>query len=669
MHYHNQPNGMGMGMGYGGQGFNQQDSNPSCRQQAAQFTNWENGAIPPYPQMPDIHPSVQAQIPSMAVFMAKQMQNQANTNPAFMFLFNTVATANYNSPFWSSAVQFSVMLLWQFMDQRPNASLPNLMLEAAATTVIYKASSLAVTNQIVFNALDQATRQEVQAFSQEHDGLRNAFAQRVAQYAQQVQMQNNPQQVYGGLVGQTMQNRLNQNQQQQVNTGSFYSAPQPASQGSYPISSPPRSTPKPKGKSQPLMSLDDDIPEPATGMTAFRDPIPEGAFANNSMGTVTDLGADATPHQIQEPVGVTEDNWVPTRFQPYRPLICTTHDKLVYEMAAEDDGSAFVFASTQLKTEDEMNREDYNIPVLNRTIGRAMEKRHGDNNALVADMDLIAKGIRATECRLEPETVAFFKKVGLDESNSGIYLGKVHSMNQAIASMREEYLAEEEKPSIYCTQADLVDNAIVTESPIDDVIEKLRLTTNFSQGANYINTEFDNLADDAEGLIALLQLDQHLTNMFNQELQYGIGLTGWMIDSYRADAVTIIEGIRTHKGRGYAEAFTKKAEEFFKKAIACIDKKVIEIEGREGPIGYEYTISSKINLIYIGLDSKNLAFELKPGEARELLNHNYPGLHAMLHEVSELKNADYGVFLTADGERYAFRRSLLNDTILIVNRL
>ena len=665
----------GMPVGYAPQ---QQvpDTNPSCMAMMIQPMTWgQGGAMPAVPPMTDLPQSVSMHGPAVAVALAQSLTSNAPTSPAIMFLYNVIAINGWRSEDWARMVEFAVMQVWSFSQTRTGAQISSLIQEAANNTVALKSSAFAVNLPPVMAHMQQGQVQEAYRYAQIHDQRRAEFGQMLASYTQQMQAQQNPQAHYGGLVGATLQQR------------GLIQPPAAAPVGLYVQSTAPQQQVHAYGQSAPVAAMPEVKPEPVKKKgpiyDIFADPKPEGKIVGDTLGYVTEIGGDLSgvAQEIQEPVAAPSQSWVPFEHQPYEPAAFTGTNKVSYETVINNTGEIVVFASVVPKTEEEMNTSEYDIPSLNAVIQRAVDARHGGDatKLLCNDMDLIAKGLRQTEVREDLEVVAMFGRAGMnDNGDLNSLVNDVHSLTHAIAQIKQDRILTdvEKKSPVYTLDASIVVNETVAEEgpELADAVKGFSDVGTFAQLASLMHQAVDACEGKPQALQALAMIDQEASKAFNYYLQIGLGLTGYGLDSIRSDVVDMIELVKIKKGRGFSDVISGFAKTFATNFFGRVEVERLMVDGEEGQPQIEKGNYVKIvqptRISLVDVDSHSLRLDLAPGQAKELFESNYPGMHPFFNELADhnyKKGRNY--FVTADNVIFGYDKSLHGNTILVIYKL
>lgn len=673
------PAGMGMQGGMS-------DTYPSCRQLAYQPPQFSPQLMPLVPQMQDAHPTIQQHMPQIAMTVAQEVVRHAtlpNTNAAFIYLFNTVASQGFSGGDWVRIVEFCAMLTWTFMMERQGASAQNLIQEAAASTVMYKASVMAVGNQLVMNSLDAGTRNDVVNLANEHEVRRQAFAQLLVKYQQQMQMQANPTAAYGGVVGGAMLARqVPQQAPAAVGQAVFAQAPAAtlpmqgygAPAGAPVVQAPAAPAPRKKG---PL--FDFDSPDLVTDVTEV---VPAPAVQQQApvavpAATVTQLwdgGVTAAPVQ-QAPI-VTEAEWRPSRVQRYMPLVYKHNSKLFFEAHVLHGAEVTVLALEQSLSEEEMNRSEYAIPGFNKAVHLALEAKHGEkaDHKFMNDVDLIAKGIKQSSVREKPEVTTMFAQVGLDiiTSTSRTELEDVTSIKNGFAKAEVDRLINgSDKQSLYHVSGSLIEAEIIGPKPMSDMMQAFEKALNYEHLGSLLNTSIDAAVDDIQELVAVRQINDFLTKTFNALMGIGMGLD-IRIDSYREDISQVMGTILEFYGEAYEKELRDHWKQFLKTTIGAAElDEVIEVEIKSKEekqvCGYTTFLQQPSTFTLIDIDSEDLGFGMQTNRlVYEIFPANFPALHRFFEAVADTNPDAINYFMTTDRVVYGMRRSIMADKVIVV---
>lgn len=654
----------------------QQDTAPSCMQLMAQPAVFSSTAVPPFQSMPDLPQEIQKYIPSLAVLTGNEIARQAQINPAFVYLTNVVISGGYSGQLWQQLVSFATGLFWYNTQTKQGASVESLLSEAAATTIIFKASHLACQNNIVFGKLDPQTQAQVRDFAQQHDRLRAAFDQMVTQYRQQVVMAQNPgmaAQAYGGVVGNSMQHAnvpYNQNPYGAATSG---------------IVDPTVRTIDPVGIGGMAMLKSLKVPQkrPTIDPYATYDPQPRQTPAPVVVSqaapaaTVTHISAAGvyTMPVVQTPA---TKPWKPVPGQLYKPAYDNGYFKLTYEAHTGANGQPVTVATVQTKDDKEMQESEHQIPTLNKSMRQALAARHNQPpvDLVVSDLDLLVQGIREERTHESPESTEKLRKLGLSAAAEIDDLGAGNCLSELVCRVRRMRLEVGSKESVYFAVGSLLEH-IVSQAPVGELIAKLGKATTLPAVINLLNQQVDASANDPDMLAAVAHLGRYITAEVNHVVQVRIGLTAVSIDDVLQDYEALVQGLRADFGAFFADAFVAYQPTLVKSLFApervgveSIHHVTGGVEGEDEStelVGEACSLEKEIGVTVLSIDSTEFGIEIEGKEAYEIFPYNFPGLQPFIACLTDrMPDLDRIYIVTLDDKVYGVCRSILGDKPTII---
>lgn len=698
------------------------DSNPSCQNLLFQPFTFSHQSPPPMINITDQPVEVLKYAPDLAIAIGNVICKNANVNAAYRYLFNNLAQAGWNHPEWEPIVRFGLGLLWKFMLSRQGASPQSLIEESANSGVMYKASFYATQAPAVFNNLDQPTRVDVQRLAQEHELLRGEFSQMSASYLDELRRHTNPaamQQAYGGITGQVMADRIAGVQQATVGVlasmaNAFQQPGGHLPQQPYGLLSVGATVTMDDVRNKMLQpvahkakrgavldSIEDATPRaPAAAPAQAAAPAPAAAAspfpihvpATPAPASVPSWAVDAMPRPIDRPTTVvemtggetsikpvqaavlTDQPWAPSPSQLYLPAIDTVATKMQYEVIQPDNGGApIVLGTVVAKTEEEMNRDEYAIPTFDKSLRDALRAQIPGDTAkqVMTDIDLINKAKATLRVREDEKETELLKGFGIElqAPREHATIGEVHSMDEAIYAARRLRLAHEGTPSIFQVTGKVV-NRFLFAGDNDDA-GLIGNANNFAELATQLNELIDARKDSIETLTTLFQLNGYFTNEFNFMLHTLMGLhPDVRIDSFREDYEAMLTGLTDAFGRSYSQAAVNSQVGILAKMMGDIG--IAEIftdkEGDEGKkVGAELIFTRNMTVTLLASTRHELGFDYPLGEAFELFDTTYPGLHAFADQLlSDEKTQGEHYLVTADGSVYGLERSIMGHKPVVI---
>lgn len=651
-----------------------QDSQPSCLRLIAQPARFNSSSIPPFRQAPDMPAEIQKYIPSLAVLTGNVLADQAQVNSAFTYLFNLVASQQYAGELWFQIVNFSAAHFWFVLQTRQGISVEAALKEAAGTAIMLKASAMAVSNAIVYNNLNVNVQNEVRAGAQEHERYKALFVQMVAQHQQQAHLAQNPAAaagIYGGVIGNAMMSVSQQ---------------QPPAQNIY-------SQVLAQAGATGLMSVDSTQP----GGGRLKTLVPRTAVKQDALST---YGVDQpqqtyhAPAQQQEqhqptvthisasavttaPVAqsTTTDAWRPSAEQLYKPALNDDAGfQLVYEKHTNAQGKPIVLAVGQLKDDAAMDEAQHRLPTLNRAMRDALAARVGKpaGDAVVSDLDLLAKGIRASRANEAPEVTEKLAAMGVGPEDDISDCGS-GSVEDLIAASRIARLQEESEPVVFFTNGWLTHRVVTSAyGAAEDLFSKLANALTLQQVVAIINDFIDANIGKASELAFAAALGRYITNEVNQLLMFQMGLKGCYIDDVLQDLEELIKALQNVYGQLYSNAFRDYQTTFVKLLFnvesASLTSVAVNKDGEEKTVGAELVLSQDVGIALLSMDSSEFGVKLATKQdVYELFESNFPGLKTFAEAVSgALAHVSRVYVVTVDDVVFRVGRSIVGTKPVII---
>lgn len=641
------------------------DTHPSMLQLKYGFPDARHPGWP-VPQIDSVPPEVLGSRIHVVQACMDALNRGANYNNAFRYFFNTVAMENFAGPVWLGTVTFATLFTWVIISTRPGISYEAAVREASDTALLVKTSEHALGNHQVMSSLDAATQADIANLANEGRNIRAAIDNRIMEYMRSTG------------AGYQHPGHAAPPQTQYASTGmaNIYSQPQQAHQPAASVD--PMTNLRLAAELANTRSvtdvnmnlygnmLRDNV---ATQPVQEAQPVQEGY----PTATVTHIGPEGyTQTEVEPPRIVTEADWHPTYIAPYKSASFGRDHTVDY---VEVDG--VVMSTVLMKDEDEMNREDLAIPVMNVAMQRALDAHHNTKSAdiVVENMDLLAGGIRLVRGGETPAQAAELTELGLVGSEF-VDVGRVHSLNQAISIARAQTVYTQQ--ALYTVEGQLCDVTIPTSSEIDT--KKIKQSSSYSSLATAIHAIYE-ANPDVPTVRAAAAVNKHVTGVFNKFVNVRVGIPGF-VDSYVDDNNDHLRAINEHYGRRFHEDMVFSYKDFI--AGMVIDTEVLELpaEATEGddkvtdpkvvtdvPVKksiYLTRLMTAFTLTLIDMVSTELAVSLTAGEVRSVFPENYPGLFNFISSIVDTDpNKDHYI-VTADDVVYGVAKSIVGDKPYVI---
>lgn len=647
---------------------NAQDSAPSCMQLIVQPAQFSSSQIPPCQAMADIPAEIQRYTQTMAVLVGNEIGRQAQVNPAYTFLFNSVAGGNYNNQLWHQIVGFSTLMLWYNLQNKQGVSIESALSEAAATTVVLKASSLAAVNNLVFGRLQQDVQMHIRDLAQQEERLRNTFISMLNQYKQQFQRQQNPQQM-GGIVGMAMaQPSLSPNQnpygQPVANTNSSGLNTNPMGLGGVSLLKPLKATVK--KASYPYNVEETFVQEKQT------EPVkivkPQTVTQLNNTGTTT--------VNLDERAVATAESWLPFPGQMYKPAFNSEFMKLTYEIYNSPNGPKRTLAIATIKDENEMNESEHEIP----TVARHTRQSFVDSTNSTAgdrvhsDLDLLAKGMSSSRVNETTEQTVQLSKLGLNSDDSVMDIGEGQSLKELVNVARRLKLTSEGESNVFFSSGRLCEH-VISSFDFTTLVEDIAKCTNIKETILVLTKAIETHKKDQEMMVVINSFNVYLTEEINYTLQTKMGLTEVYIESACDDFSSLVAGLKDDFGILYQAAFIEYSNELIQ-SIFGPDHIVVESLTQEIPthetkyqveVGIDCCLDRGVGVILLNMTSDEFGINIKDQGAFEIFDSNFPGLHSVIKgAIEKYANLNRIFMVTVDNKVYGVNRSIMGDNPVVI---